>query len=713
MRLTAILFIAALLLAPCLAQADIAEIMSYQGVLRDGSGNPVPDGSYNVTFRIYDVDTGGTALWSEGQPLTATGGIINAYLGSVVPLNTLAFDVPYWLAIAIEYGPELTPRTPFTTVPYAAHAGFADTCLEGDGDWGISGDDVYHDVGDVGIGTATPSVRLDVVAGDARCARFENSSGANRFTVTGVNYGGTAAGYFAGTSASSWPGVPAAVFGHGGAGYRGAHFSSDDDVALFAASANARAVWGHSTANYSGYFSGGGLGVHIDDLLETNAFRMQPGAASGYVLTSDGSGNGTWQSGSGGGDGDWTIAGNDMYSAVSGRVGIGNMSPTAKLEVYNVTIEEALEVKHGGATASRVVNIERMSMPGSYNDLLQLKIPTGSPDDCQFIECETGGALSFAVDGDGSIRASGTLDVSGSDENQAVFSSNSVTGDTKVVSAIVTGTGYADPVAVYGESVPANSFGVGGKFVGGYYGVLGAVYPNSTSSYRGVYGYVSGAAGSYIGTNYAIYGHATEGATNYGVYGRATGGTTNWAGYFSGDAHVTGTFTAGVKSFKIDHPLDPENRYLVHSCVESDDMMNIYNGNVTLDARGESSVEMPDWFEALNQDFRYQLTCIGGFAPVYVAETITGNRFTIAGGEPGMVVSWQVTGVRHDPLAVASRVVVEQDKPSNEVGKYMHPEAYGMPLTAGVDYHEERELAVSGGRTERRPLKAFDPNDGE
>ena len=206
-----------LLLVPCLAQADIAEIMSYQGVLRDGSGNPVPDGSYNVTFRIYDVDTGGTALWSEGQPLTATGGIINAYLGSVIPLNTPAFDVPYWLAIAIEYGPELTPRTPFTTVPYAAHAGFADTCLEGDDDWQISGDNVYHDVGNVGIGTATPYVRLDGLAGDARCARFENSSGANKFTVQGVNYSGTAAGYFAGVSASSWPGVPAAVFGHGGA----------------------------------------------------------------------------------------------------------------------------------------------------------------------------------------------------------------------------------------------------------------------------------------------------------------------------------------------------------------------------------------------------------------------------------------------------------------------------------------------------------------
>ena len=115
----------ALLLVPCLAQADVSPWMSYQGVLRDGSGNAVPNGSYDVTFRIYDVETGGTALWTENQTLTATGGIINAYLGSVVMLTTLAFDVPYWLGISVETEDELVPRTPSPTVPYAGHAGFA------------------------------------------------------------------------------------------------------------------------------------------------------------------------------------------------------------------------------------------------------------------------------------------------------------------------------------------------------------------------------------------------------------------------------------------------------------------------------------------------------------------------------------------------------------------------------------------------------------
>ena len=704
MKRTAIICALALLLVPCLAQADIAEIMSYQGVLRDGSGNAVPDGSYDVTFRIYDVESGGTALWTESQTLTATGGIINAHLGSVTTLTTLGFDVPYWLGIAIEGGAELVPRTALTTVPYAAHAGFADTCLEGDGDWQIDGDDIHHDVGNVGIGTVTPGVKLDVFTGDARCARFENSSGVNKFTVQGVNYGGTAAAFFAGTSPTSWPGVPAAVFGHGGDGYRGAHFSSDDDVALFAASPNSRAVWGHSSANYSGYFSGGGLGVYVSDQLQTNALKMSPGAASGYVLTSDASGVGTWQPGGGGSDGDWTIAGSDMYSGVSGRVGIGLTSPTAKLEIYNDTADEALEVKHGGASLGRVVNIERVSMPSIANDLLQLKLPAGSPDDSQFIEAERGGEVNFTVDADGSITSAGKLGVGGAEERQASIATLSVTSETRALSGVIMGTGSADAVGVYGESVPVDGWGIGGWFTGGYMGVYARLEPIGGGSYHSVYGYAGGGSG----TNYGVVGFASSGSTNYGVYGYGSGGTTNYAGYFNGNAHVTGTFTAGVKSFKIDHPLDPENRYLVHSCVESDEMMNVYNGNVTLDARGEAWIEMPQWFEALNQDFRYQLTCIGGFAPVYVAETIADNRFMVGGGEPGMV-----TGVRHDPLAEASRVVVEQDKPASEVGKYMHPEAYGMPVTAGVDYNEEWETRNKRTAVERTPRPVRDGNDGD
>jgi hypothetical protein len=101
---------------------------------------------------------------------------------------------------------------------------------------------------------------------------------------------------------------------------------------------------------------------------------------------------------------------------------------------------------------------------------------------------------------------------------------------------------------------------------------------------------------------------------------------------------------------------------------------------------------MPAWFSALNRDFRYQLTSLGGFAPVYIAEKVEDNRFKIAGGSPGIEVSWQVTGIRHDPYANAHRTPVEQDKPAEERGKYLHPTEWGQPDSLGVDYDEQQRM---------------------
>jgi hypothetical protein len=164
------------------------------------------------------------------------------------------------------------------------------------------------------------------------------------------------------------------------------------------------------------------------------------------------------------------------------------------------------------------------------------------------------------------------------------------------------------------------------------------------------------------------------------------------AGYFNGDVVVTGNLSKGGGSFKIDHPLDPETKYLSHSFVESPDMMNVYNGNVTLDVNGEAWVEMPEWFEALNCDFRYQLTPIGGPGPnLYIAREVQDNRFQIAGGTPGLKVSWQVTGIRQDPYANANRMPVEEDKPPEERGTYLHPKAYDLPETRGLAYKKAQE----------------------
>ncbi len=143
--------------------------------------------------------------------------------------------------------------------------------------------------------------------------------------------------------------------------------------------------------------------------------------------------------------------------------------------------------------------------------------------------------------------------------------------------------------------------------------------------------------------------------------------------------HVNGNLSKGGGSFKIDHPLDPANKYLYHSFVEAPDMMNIYNGRAVLNERGRAEVIMPDYFEALNRDFRYQLTAIGAPAPnLHIAQEISDGLFAISGGQPGQVVCWSVTGIRQDVYANANRIPVEEEKAAADRGTYLHPQAFGL-----------------------------------
>jgi hypothetical protein len=230
---------------------------------------------------------------------------------------------------------------------------------------------------------------------------------------------------------------------------------------------------------------------------------------------------------------------------------------------------------------------------------------------------------------------------------------------------------------VFGQtfSTDANASGVTG--------VVTSTTPGGSSS--GVRGINNGTGGSGIG----VYGY--QAGTGWGVYG-STGNAAGYAAWFNGRVNVTGTLSKGGGSFKIDHPLDPQNKYLYHSFVESPDMKNIYDGVVTLDASGQAEITLPEWFGALNKDFRYQLTCIGGFAQVYISKEVNNNRFSIAGGTPGLKVSWQLTGIRKDDFAEKNRIPVEEMKPANERGKYLYPEAAGASKAMGVNYEIEQSI---------------------
>ena len=136
--------------------ADVPQLLSYQGVLADAGGVAVPDGPYNITFRIYDVPSGGSALWTETDAVQVGKGIFNATLGNVTPLASLKFDKAYYLSISVEGGAEL-PRQALTASPYSLNAQAV-----------VGAANVFPSSGMVGVGTTTPTSPLTVASGSSQ-----------------------------------------------------------------------------------------------------------------------------------------------------------------------------------------------------------------------------------------------------------------------------------------------------------------------------------------------------------------------------------------------------------------------------------------------------------------------------------------------------------------------------------------------------------------
>ena len=319
--------------------------------------------------------------------------------------------------------------------------------------------------------------------------------------------------------------------------------------------------------------------------------------------------------------------------------------------------------------------------------------------DCGVFTISNAGNAAVAVTGttNGTGRAGRFSNTNSANGSSAVYvTTNGDSGDG--VESVASGAfsngirGQGLSSGVRGDCSTSNGSGV--------YGV------NNSTTGTGVRGDSAGSGGAgvagYDNLGTGVYGQSTGGG--YGVYGTNGGSnSTGYAGYFNGRVQVAGTLSKGGGSFKIDHPLDPENKYLYHSFVESPDMMNIYNGVIVLNDAGEATVALPNWFEALNRDYRYQLTCIGGYAPVFIADEVKNGQFRIAGGKPGLKVSWQVTGIRQDPFANANRIPVEEAKNGVERGHLLYPEAYGRPQSDSVAEADRRARAAADEPTTARP----------
>ena len=127
-RLTLIicLVVAASFLVVVYLNAAVPHLIRFQGKVTDTQGAPL-NGSYNITFRVYDAASGGTLLWSETQSaIPVNNGVFTVLLGNVTSLD-LPFDIQYWLSIEVNNDGEMAPRQQIASVGYAIRAETADS----------------------------------------------------------------------------------------------------------------------------------------------------------------------------------------------------------------------------------------------------------------------------------------------------------------------------------------------------------------------------------------------------------------------------------------------------------------------------------------------------------------------------------------------------------------------------------------------------------
>ncbi|MEX2218071.1 MAG: hypothetical protein WD749_04860 [Phycisphaerales bacterium] len=234
-------------------------------------------------------------------------------------------------------------------------------------------------------------------------------------------------------------------------------------------------------------------------------------------------------------------------------------------------------------------------------------------------------------------------------------------------------------VTMYSQNDSTNGRAVHGVATATTGLTFGGTFHSSAPSGRGVLGFATNGTG----TNYGVYGR-TDSASGYGLFAEGRTGA------------------SGTKSFRIDHPDDPENKYLLHYTPESPEVINFYRGTVRLDGAGAAVVELPRYFATINKAPSYVLTAVGAPMPMlHVAEEIDeaalsagaaaapGDAaqvcsFRIAGGAPGGKVSWRVDAVRNDRWVRQRGAPVEIDKQGPEKGTYQHPELYGQPPEKGM-----------------------------
>jgi hypothetical protein len=404
------------------------------------------------------------------------------------------------------------------------------------------------------------------------------------------------------------------------------------------------------------------------------------------------------------GSNSYTLGNSAITEDKFGKVGIGTTTPTSKL-----TVQGMIETTLGGykfpdgtiqTTAANglqsIFHNNTLTGNGTQGSPLGVAVPlilNGAVEYSTIVSVTNTGKGGAAVKATGGDIADGKASGFGGEGlyaqgGNATHPTEGFAGPGLISNGGQSSNGHEGGAGVYAQG--GTSLGVGGRGLvasGGYphgIGVLGFGGDEITSGERG-------------GT--AIYGQGGQ------PFGSAIKGL---GGFFSGDVEVFGNFNViggGSKNFKIDHPLDPENKYLYHAAIESSEVLNVYSGNITTDGNGEAVVTLPDWFEAINKDFRYQLTVVGTFAQAIVGNKIKDNRFTVKTNAANVEVSWQVTGIRSDAAVLKHPFKLEEAKPKSERGSYLVPDAYNQPEERGIEWARNPQLMreIKQQRIEGKP----------
>lgn len=606
----------------CTTALAVPPQMTYQGRLLDDSGNPLT-GTFEMQFTIYSDPDGTSPIWTENYPaVSVTNGLFSVILGSVNPLEVHLFDgSERWLGIRVGSDDEIRPLTRLVSVPNAYNA---------------------ESVAENSIATAEivdkSILPIDLSQGGATDGQVLKWSDLNDQWIVDEDESGIFELPYAGDGND--PGAMVGLTNYG------------EGPALIAESQGGSSIVSESygpdsaDAAVAGMSYGGGPGVYAQ------------GSEVGLRAVSD-------------------------TDSIAGSFGGGIVAQRTR-----------------GTTAYFSSNRLTLDQPKAVEIVFEGEADYTFPDYTSALYCkyEAGTALAGGFAAEFESNDWGVM--ISAERGQTAYPAGTIGLATEAVNYV----GQVIGVSTYVRTESSNddhwplatqSFAtgeLGNDRPTGIWSVamvgdtaIGTL-SDATDGVHASIGVLSTAQsiGLVVDSAIGVYSVASGANINFGVYAEADDTPSDWAGFFVGDVGVTGTVYSNKAGLRIDHPDDPDNKYLHHSTIHSSEMKNVYDGSVVTDGSGFATVKLPDYVESLNRDFRYQLTVVGEFAQAIIAEEIANSSFTIRTDKPNVKVCWQVTGIRDDAYARANPMVVETDKGELERGRYVNPEAYGVKGELGI-----------------------------